>query len=92
MSMRHSDLMKCIGQCARLAGEFKNLQDRFRQAALVSSRKPIDVFENEFQSLMQRLEEESITPPNWCFKRAQTKVKAKDYDFDVDVRETVQSS
>ncbi len=27
-----------LEKCARLAGEFKNLQDRFRQAALVSSK------------------------------------------------------
>lgn len=88
-------LDESIGECARLAGEFKNLQDRFRQAALVSSKKPIDAFESEFHSLMQRLEEarrESITPPEWCFRCAQKKVKTKDYDFDVDVQETVQSS
>ena len=81
-------LDESIGECSRLGGEFKNLQDRFRQAALISSKKPIEAFENEFQSLMQRLEEArraSITVPEWCFRCAQAKVKSQDYDFDVDI-------
>jgi hypothetical protein len=88
-------LDESIGECARLAGEFKNLQDRFRQVALISSKKPIDAFENDFQALMQRLEEArrgSVTPPELIFRWAQKKVKTKDYDFDVDVGETVHSS
>lgn len=76
-----------IGQIARSAAAFKNLQDRFRQAARVASRKPYGEFEREFRSLMKQLErtrKESVTPPEWCFKFAQKKVKAGDYSFDVD--------
>lgn len=81
-------LSEHIEDCRRLAGEFKNLQDRFRQAALVWARKEFAEFEKEFISSRDRLETaraESITPPEWCFKRAQSKVKAQDYTFDVDL-------
>jgi len=76
--------------CRQLAGEFKNLQDRFRQAALISSQKPFAEFDADFQSLMKRLEtarSQSYTAPEWCFKRAQAKIKAGDYAFEVDVKE-----
>jgi hypothetical protein len=71
--------------CARLAGEFKNLQDRFRQAATVTSLTSFDEFHGEFQRLMGRLEKarrESYTAPEWVFKRAQTKVQSGDYEPD----------
>lgn len=74
--------------CTMLAAEFKNLQDRFRQAALISSKKPFVDFQVDFDSLMERLEQaraHSVTTPEWIFKRAQQKVKSGDYDFDVDV-------
>jgi hypothetical protein len=74
-----------LAQCSRLAGEFKNLQDAFRQCADISSLKPIDEFEAEFKALMRRLEaarRPSYTAPEWCFKRAQKKVQAGDYDPD----------
>lgn len=77
-----------LAEAARLAAEFKNLQDRFRQAALVSSLKKCGDFETDFSALMQRLEEArrpSLTPPEWFFKRAQKKIKTGDYDFDIDL-------
>jgi hypothetical protein len=40
---------------------------------------------------MRRLEQArkaSYTTPEWCFKRAQRKVKSGDYDFDVDLTAT----
>src|SRR5882724_5785805 len=46
-----------LEEAKHLAGEFKNLQDRFRQAALVSSRKPFSEFEADFNSLIERLEQ-----------------------------------
>jgi len=70
------------------ASEFKNLQDRFRQAALVSSKKAFADFESEFRELFERLEKArsySLTPPEWAFWLAQRKVKSGDYDFDVDL-------
>src|SRR6267154_1729057 len=45
-----------LEECKHLAGEFKNMQDRFRQAALVSSRKPFPDFEKDVEPLMLRLE------------------------------------
>jgi hypothetical protein len=78
-----------LEQCKRLTGEFKNLRDRFRQAALVSSLKTFDEFERDFQKLMERLElarAHSYTAPEWCFRRAQKKIKSGDYDHDVDAR------
>lgn len=73
----------------QLAGEFKNLQDGFRQAALVSSQKGFDNFEADVKVLMNRLEKArgySLTPPDWVFRKGQKKVKSGDYDFDLDVR------
>lgn len=76
-----------LEQCRHTAGEFKNLQDRFRQAALVSSQKPFAEFEEDVAPLIERLERArgtSITAPEWCFKSAQRKVQSGDYSFDVD--------
>lgn len=77
-----------LAEAARLAAEFKNLQDRFRQAALVTALKKCSDFEAEFATLMQRLEDArrpSLTPPEYFFKRAQKKIKSGDYEFDVDI-------
>lgn len=76
-----------LAKCAMLAGEFKNLQNRFRQAATIDSKKPPEEFEKIFQRLMDRFERaraHSYTAPEWCFRNAQAKVKAGHYDFDVD--------
>ena len=45
-----------LTQCTTLAAEFKNLQDRFRVCAKVSSLKPYEEFEAEFRALVERLE------------------------------------
>lgn len=77
-----------ITQSGKLAGEFKNLQDRFRQAALVSSKKSFSEFDQDVKPLIERLEKArsySITPPEWCFRAAKRKIKAGDYMFDIDV-------
>ncbi len=69
------------------SGELTNLRDRFRQAALISSKKPFDEFETEFKTLRDRLDKvrsESHTAPEICFKLAQRKIKAGDYSFDID--------
>ncbi len=78
-----------IEECKGAAAAFKNLQDRFRQLALISSRKPFAEFEQEFAECRTALEDarkHAITPPEWCFKRAQAKVKTGDYTFDVDIK------
>jgi hypothetical protein len=76
-----------IEECRNLAGEFKNLQDRFRQVALVSSKKSFSEFEQDVNPIMERLERArslSVTPPEWCFRRSREKIKAGDYNFDID--------
>lgn len=76
-----------VDEITRLAGEFKNLQDRFRQAAEIESLKEEGCFNDHVEMLLQRLElarERSITPPEWCFKEAQKKIKAGHYDFIAD--------
>ncbi|HMK37656.1 MAG TPA: hypothetical protein VK463_21465 [Desulfomonilaceae bacterium] len=78
-----------IEECRHLAGEFKNLQDRLRQAALVSSKKPFSEFQEDVKPVMERLEKarsRSVTAPEWCFRRAKTKIKSGDYVFDIDVK------
>ena len=73
-----------LEECRNLAGEFKNLQDRFRQAALVSAQKAFSEFESDVKPLIERLEKarsRSVTPPEWCFTRAKRKIAAGDYKF-----------
>lgn len=70
------------------AVEFKNLQDRFRQVALISSKKRFAEFDADFQQVMERMErarEPGHTPPEFIFKLAQRKVQSGDYTFDVDL-------
>lgn len=73
---------------AKHAGEFKSLQDRFRQAWRVTALGDFDDFKVEFDALMQRMDDAraaSLTPPESFFKKAQQKQKAGDYDFAVDI-------
>jgi hypothetical protein len=77
-----------------LAGEFTNLRDRFRQAALISSHKPIGEFEADTKPLLARLEKargQMLVPPDWCFKLAQRKHKAGHYRHDHDEERGVAS-
>lgn len=76
-----------LAKCGMLAGEFKNLQDRFRQAALIGAKKPFPEFEKAFQRLMDRMERarsHSYTAPEWCFRAAQRKIGGGDFNFEVD--------
>lgn len=84
-ALKYDDRLK---ECISLAAEFKNLQDRFRQAALVASEKSFPAFDAHFNELMNRLElarKSSFTAPEWCFRRAQKKIKGGDYHYDVDI-------
>lgn len=77
-----------LAEAIHLSCEFKNLQDRFRQAALVSALKPFASFEEDVKPLVKRLEDArrpSLTPPEFFFRRAQAKVKSNDYTFDLDL-------
>ncbi len=80
-----------IKQLANLAGEFKNLQDRFRRAASVSSSLPFEDFSSETTELFNRLEKArapSITPPEFCFWLARRKIRKGHYDFDCSSSQT----
>ncbi len=79
-----------VDLCNLVANEFKNMQDRFRQAAFFTSTKGLDAFEKEFCELRGQLEElrkKSIPVPEWAFKQAQAKVNSKDYEFNIDLEE-----
>ena len=69
------------------AGEYKNLEHRFRKLSNVDSKRSYQEYEDKFEPVMQRFEQLNslgLTVPEWCFKRAQKKVKAGDYTFDAD--------
>jgi hypothetical protein len=81
------DLDLHVDEIARVASQFKNLQDRFRIAADTGPHKDEAAFEAEVRDLMERLDEArkaSVTPPERCFRKAQEKIKAGHYDFSVD--------
>jgi len=84
-ALRYDDY---LAEARRLAGEFKNLQDRFHQLAILA----VDLEESDllgrFELLMDRMDTArslSMTAPEWCFRRAQKKVKQGDYDYDADL-------
>jgi len=72
---------------ARSATAFKNLQDCFRQMALIYSHDPVEQYQERFEEAMAKMNEAraaALTPPEWVFKLAQRKVKSGDYSFDHD--------
>lgn len=73
-----------VATIARQAALFKNLQDRFRQAAEIAARGSFDEFQAEFNQLMDQLDDArstSITPPERCFRAARKKIQAGHYEF-----------
>jgi hypothetical protein len=76
-----------VADVSQQAALFKNLQDRFRQAANFGVSKSIVDVQTEFEALMKQLEAArtaSITPPERFFRSAQRKIKTGHYDFSVD--------
>lgn len=76
-----------IDGISQQAAEFKNLQDRFRQAANITSRAPLDDLRGEFDVLMGRMEAAraaSFTPPERFFAAARKKILRGDYEFSTD--------
>ncbi|MFN4140291.1 hypothetical protein [Aestuariivirga sp.] len=69
---------------ARLAGEYKNLEIVFADLERAGPHKLIGDFETDYRAARERLEAangESYTAPEWCFRRAQKKIKHGHYDF-----------
>lgn len=67
---------------AMAAAAFKNLQGEFGRAARVWSNKPFPEFEAEVRKAIKAINEArkpSLTPPEWCFRRAQKKIEKGDY-------------
>lgn len=78
----------CIRDYSEAAAKFKNLQGEFRRARLVWSSKPINALEDEARRLFKAMNEArkpSLTPPDFCFKLAQRKIKAGHYHHDADI-------
>lgn len=76
-----------VSEISRSAGEFTNLRDRFRQISIIRRSGPFEEFQAEFEALMDRLDaaRASAPPaPDWCFKEAQTQIKAGHYTNEVD--------
>jgi hypothetical protein len=77
----------------RAATEFTNLRDRFRQAATVTSFAAFDEFKAEVEALMDRMDAvrtSGLPTPDWCFRKAQKRIRGGDYDFDVDLSDRIQ--
>lgn len=67
------------------ANRFKTLQDRFRQASRVGATGTVEILEEEFKSLMDRMDDaRSASPPipERHFRKAQKKISKGDYSFD----------
>ena len=83
------DLDVSLKAMSDAAHRFEILRDRFRQAALITSAKPIAELEEQFADLMQRMDEarnSSLAIPERHFKKAQKKIGGGDYSFDSDVK------
>ncbi len=79
------ELGASIRKYTRMAGEFTNLRDRFRQLEEVYSLKPYAEFEAAFQKTFARMENaraKALSPPEWTFRCAQTKWKQGHYEPD----------
>ncbi len=76
-----------IRNYSEAAAKFKNLQGEFRRARLVWSNKPPGDFEDEARKLFKAMNDArkpSLTPPDFCFRLAQKKIKCGHYDHDAD--------
>ncbi|MGH8555975.1 MAG: hypothetical protein ACRESZ_00665 [Methylococcales bacterium] len=83
-----------VDEIARLAAEFKALQDRFRRAANITALSDVETAEKTLAELMDRMDvarSSSITPPEWAFVRARRKIAAGHYEFAVDMSPTADS-
>jgi hypothetical protein len=95
LAYRASKADSAIDEYAKLAAEFTNLRDAFRQAALVTSHNPFSEFETETKALMKRLEaarRPMLTPPEWVFMLARRKYKSGHYHHDYDETKNVETT
>lgn len=74
-----------IRDYAAASASFKNLQGEFRRLAKVWSNKSFPEFEGEARRAIKAMNDArkpSLTPPEWCFRQAQKKIKRGDYQRD----------
>ena len=79
------DLDVSLATIADSANRFKTLQDGFRQASRIGATSKTEDLEEQFTSLMKRMDDaRSANPtiPDRHFTAAQKKIKGGDYDFD----------
>ena len=79
------DLDVSLKTIADSANRFKTLQDGFRQASLIGATSTTGDLEEQFKTLMQRMDDaRSANPtiPDRHFVKAQAKIKKGAYDFD----------
>lgn len=79
------NLDETIAAYSDLAAKFKNVEGRLGRAGRVWSEGSPELFEAEARSAFEDLDKArlvSLTPPEWCFKRAQKKIQTGDYDTD----------
>lgn len=70
------------------AGEYKSLQDRFRQLAQIQVHGDVVAAEARLSELMDRLDavrSKSIVVPQKHFESARDKIQGGDYDFSIDM-------
>lgn len=82
------DIETHVKELKDAAGEYKNLQDRFRQLAKIGSLDNPDAAEARLSELMDRLDAvraKSLVVPQRHFEAAQKKIKSGDYDFSADI-------
>ncbi|WP_340648796.1 hypothetical protein [Pseudoxanthomonas winnipegensis] len=79
------DLDVSLATIADSANRFKTLQDGFRQASRIGATSRIEDLEEQFTSLMRRMDDArsaSPTIPDRHFTAAQKKIQGGDYSFD----------
>lgn len=77
-----------VNELKDAAGEYKSLQDRFRQLAKIVVHGDASAAEARLSELMDRLDAvraKSIVVPQEYFEAAQKKIKGGAYDFSVDM-------
>lgn len=81
------DLDVSIKAISDSATRFKNLQDRFRQAALIGPTGKLEDLEENFKQLMDRMDDArqaNLAIPDRHFDAAQKIIKKGNYKFTVD--------
>ena len=76
-----------VDEIARAAAEYKALEDRFRQLALITALGSLEQAEGSLAELMDRMDATrgaSLTPPEKYFELARKKIDAGNYKFSVD--------